>query len=441
MGKLLVNVGLDDFDSPEGGCTTYVASLLVERLDREPWAEFLDYPRLVRLNPNVPFKTRGNGAVSLALEIEEGRLDDLLGILAELVRSDEWLGHGKTDPVAVALVGEPPHPVRVLYRRALTTVVPLSLAERLARAAGALVLRAKRGRGLVGALAAVGASLTDYTFELLAYRRREMWGEPRCIDPESVVEFDRLTRGLTFGNVDYETGRVLVAPRGPDPVLFGVRGDDPRALLTALDVIRAGEPVDRWLIFRTNQGTDAHLRLIKPVRELRPYDSVGVRGVVVEGAEVGPGGHVRFVVSDGTGAITCMAYSETGHLNRAARLLRPGDEVEVWGGVRPPSRRYEMCINVERLRVLSARPAVHEVNPRCPACGRRMKSAGKGKGYKCPKCGLRARSLSRVSVAVPRLLEPGLYAASPRAYRHLTKPPTRARARGPPLMVTPWHEP
>ena len=149
MGKLLVNVGLDDFDSPEGGCTTYVASLLVERLDREPWAEFLDYPRLVRLNPNVPFKTRGNGAVSLALEVEEGSLDDLLGILAELVLGDEWLGHGKTDPVAVALVGEPPHSVRVLYRRALTTVVPLSLAERLARAAGALVLRAKRGRGLV----------------------------------------------------------------------------------------------------------------------------------------------------------------------------------------------------------------------------------------------------------------------------------------------------
>ena len=29
--------------------------------------DLVDYPRLVRLNPNVPWKTRGNGAVALTL--------------------------------------------------------------------------------------------------------------------------------------------------------------------------------------------------------------------------------------------------------------------------------------------------------------------------------------------------------------------------------------
>ena len=29
---MMLHIGLDDTDSPEGGCTTYVAAVLVERL-------------------------------------------------------------------------------------------------------------------------------------------------------------------------------------------------------------------------------------------------------------------------------------------------------------------------------------------------------------------------------------------------------------------------
>ena len=62
--KQVMHIGLDDTDSIKGGCTTYLAALLVEKLARFK-AEYIDYPHLIRLNPNVPWKTRGNGALCL----------------------------------------------------------------------------------------------------------------------------------------------------------------------------------------------------------------------------------------------------------------------------------------------------------------------------------------------------------------------------------------
>ncbi len=59
-----MHIGLDDTDSTKGGCTTYLAALLVEELGKFH-VEFTDYPGLIRLNPNVPWKTRGNGALCL----------------------------------------------------------------------------------------------------------------------------------------------------------------------------------------------------------------------------------------------------------------------------------------------------------------------------------------------------------------------------------------
>jgi tRNA(Ile2)-agmatinylcytidine synthase len=60
----ILNIGFDDTDSPKGMCTTYLAYKLVGSLKKEN-ITFLDYPRLIRFNPNIPWKTRGNGAVAL----------------------------------------------------------------------------------------------------------------------------------------------------------------------------------------------------------------------------------------------------------------------------------------------------------------------------------------------------------------------------------------
>src|SRR3989442_11950354 len=56
-------IGVDDTDSLRGMCTTFLAAELVHDLTED--RDLIGYPRLVRLNPTIPWKTRGNGAVCL----------------------------------------------------------------------------------------------------------------------------------------------------------------------------------------------------------------------------------------------------------------------------------------------------------------------------------------------------------------------------------------
>src|SRR3989304_1119474 len=63
-------LGVDDTDSLRGMCTTFLATELVRALPK--W-DLIGFPRLVRLNPNIPWKTRGNGAICLRLGQGPGR--------------------------------------------------------------------------------------------------------------------------------------------------------------------------------------------------------------------------------------------------------------------------------------------------------------------------------------------------------------------------------
>jgi len=71
-----MHIGFDDTDSTKGGCTTYLAAVLVEKL-AQMHVEFTDYPSLIRLNPNVPWKTRGNGALCLRFRYPNQLEDDI----------------------------------------------------------------------------------------------------------------------------------------------------------------------------------------------------------------------------------------------------------------------------------------------------------------------------------------------------------------------------
>ena len=116
-------------------------------------------------------------------------------------------------------------------------------------------------RGIIGALAAIGETLDgDYTYELIAYRTPENLGTKRRVDEASIFEMDKLTQPYTFNNVDSEKGRVIITPRGPDPILFGIRGETAEIVKKAYELVKPLEPVERWVIFRSNQGTDAHLK-------------------------------------------------------------------------------------------------------------------------------------------------------------------------------------
>ncbi|MCW3991486.1 MAG: DUF1743 domain-containing protein, partial [Candidatus Bathyarchaeota archaeon] len=246
-------------------------------------------------------------------------------------------------------------------------------------------------------------------------------------------------------NVDPETGRVLIAPHGPDPVLFGVRGESAESVYRAAMMVEPGEPVERWVVFRSNQGTDAHLRSRSKLSELEPYNPATVLGEIVEEPRTIKGGHVFFGLGDGDGRIDCAAYEPTGGFREQVRRLMPGDGVRAHGGVREASLDDRLTLNLEKLEVLRLAPEVRLVNPVCPACGGGMESMGRGKGFRCRRCRFRDGRLRKRAVEGERKLALGLHIPPPRAQRHLTKPLERyGRERSGYVaeeLFEPWHWP
>lgn len=418
-----MHIGLDDTDSPRKGCTTYVAALLVEKLQRLE-AEFIDYPNLVRLNPNVPWKTRGNGALCLRMKYNESDEDEIKETVVGTVEEHADFDYEGTDPGVVFFEGTRiPKEVKTFSKNAITGIVNLDDALKLLKRFKAEAVGFKKCRGIIGALAAVGETLQgDYTFEILAYRIPENYGLKRRVDESSIVEMDKATAPYTFNNVDEEKERVIITPRGPDPILLGIRGETPEILKKAFEMVKPLEPVERWVIFRTNQGTDAHLKRVKQLSQIKPYNPVITRGTIVENPKIIPRRHVIFSIKDESAHVDCAAYEPTGVLRKAARKLIAGDNIEVYGGVRAPSQSHPLTINLEKIRLLKLAPKIVYHNPVCPKCGKRLKSMGRNKGFRCEKCGSRYTDLGKIEVKMEREIRKSLYMTSTRSQRHLTKP-------------------
>jgi tRNA(Ile2)-agmatinylcytidine synthase len=423
-----MHIGLDDTDSTRKGCTTYVAALLVEKLEKLG-VKFLDYPNLIRLNPNVPWKTRGNGALCLRIEYDEGLEDQIKEAAISLVEEHADLNFKGTDPGIVFLTkAEIPEEIAAFAKNAITGIVTLKEAMRLIEKFEGEALGFNTCRGIIGALAAIGETLkSDHTFELIAYRVAENCGSKRKVDEASIFKMDELTQPYTFNNVDVEKGRVIITPRGPDPILFGIRGETPQIVKKAFEIVKPLEPVEQWVIFRTNQGTDAHLKQVPALNQIKPYNSVIVKGVVSQNPRIIPLRHVIFSIKDKSGEVDCAAYEPTGALRKMAMKLAVGDSIEVYGAVRKSSQGKPLTVNLEKINILALAPKVNYQNPLCPACGRRLKSMGKNQGFRCEKCSSKFVDLEKVAVAVNRELKTGLYVTSTRSQRHLTKPIRRYR--------------
>jgi len=439
---ITLHVGIDDTDSPRTGCTTYVASLLVQKL-HSLGASFIDYPNLIRLNPNVPWKTRGNGALCLRFKCDKAEEEKVKETVVDLVEKNSDLDYSGTEPGVVFFSGKTvTEKLAVFSTRAIQGIVKMKDALALASSLKAEAVGFKTGRGIIGALAAVGETLTgDHTYELIAYRTPSNRGTKRQVDKESVFEMDRKTEPFTFNNVDPETGRVLITPHGPDPILYGIRGQTADIVKKAHAMVRSLEPVERWTVFRTNHGTDAHLRNIALIQDVKPYHPVVVKGAVSRPPRIIPRRHVLFSVSDGKGQIDCAAYEPTGELRRKAVELIVGDVVEAFGGVRPASSSGPITINLEKFKVLRLAEKLAFTNPLCPRCGKRMKSMGAGKGGRCDKCGFRSGEMKKQADVIGRNLEERLYVTSPRSQRHLTKPLSRygfENKGGPARMMSQW---
>lgn len=420
-----IHIGIDDVDSINGGCTTHYAVLLAWELRRRGYL-FTDYPNLVRLNPAVPWKTRGNGAVALRLSVPSE--SDVLDIW-ELARNtlEEYTGlfqDPKKQPGLILHTGDIPWEYKWLAEKALYDIIPLDLAQRVLMKHPETRVYNSRKRGLIGALSAIGYTMqnTDYTYELLAYRKQEYWGRERQVDEMSIIEVDRLYHGELILNYDYDAQRPLITPRGPDPVLLGLRGENPHILLEAFRKIVIHEPVEYIAIYRTNQHTDAHLHRVDSLCNLRPYMCVVVEGVVSSKPTRIPGGHVVFKLCSGECCIDVAVYEPTKKLRDVVEELVVGDRVEVMGCSRPPSSKHGLTLNLEKIRIVELVELVEYVNPKCPVCRSTMESMGRGKGYRCRKCGYRDPRAVKTPIIKPRKIKPGIYQPPPSAFKHLMKP-------------------
>jgi len=240
-------VAVDDTDSRERGmCTTYVATRIAERLADE--GARIRRRLLVRLNPAVKHKTRGNAAI--ALHVSGVDAETAAETAVETVEEFAAAADPRTAPGVVvadrAVDGDPFAPTGSPIPEAAAAFAGRALRERLTVEEAVAVADAcgfyhaavgsaggsgddgVAGRGRIGALAAVGApaAFDDWTVERIAYRELNRCGTQRTVDAESVFAAADEAYPTVWDTVDRETGDAVCVPNAPGPILYGIRGDD-----------------------------------------------------------------------------------------------------------------------------------------------------------------------------------------------------------------------
>ncbi len=404
-------IGIDDTDWEGGGCTTYVMYSFVKHLVRDGSInDVVGLPRLTRLNPYVPFKTRGNASLSIVIRV--GSEDDALGyvdlmdsLINQLVKRV-----GKTSPgIAYMVVNDLSKiddRLTWFYKKSVRDVVTPDLAHRVAEKVGAKLVG---GRGVIGALASLGFVPSDATYEFIAYRPEDE--ERPVIKPSDVRPWNDVTSPFTFLNIYGD--RVLIEPHGPDPVLFGIRGDSPYHVLAMGNYLASKYNAIGWILYLTNQGTEEHRsRIGEPI----PYRNADFVGVISD-VRFDDRGHAFITLDNGRRAVAYRHLGVSGELIDCIGCL-----VDLWGGIKPNGG---LSLYVEGVRVLHDR-YVEVRNPRCPMCGGPMESVGRSGLLRCKRCGFQGK--------LPRIIVPRnrWFLTNPRAseYRHLMKPRERIGLEG-----------
>ncbi len=384
-------IGLDDTDEREYGCTTYDFDSLIRHL-KDAGFDVID-PRLVRLWPFAPTRTRGNAALAASIMTEDQ--ENLFSTL------DEWF----TTRFENHTGGEQPHsaqPVLLLTESKLPESIYwdtvrsfVDLDERVNELADYThhIWSTPAGiSGLIGASAAIAwKGLHDWTWECTAWR---ISNGLRMV-PEEIVESMSKLYPSTFMNRDPNAGRSLIAPRTPCPVLYGIRGENKQGVLDAHAYLQkhGAEISSGHRAHRSNQATGDHL----------VTSEVGI----IQQINVMNGGHVEIDVGK-----ILLGFAAGGDLNKLAHNLIIGDEIEWWGLNAP-----DESIHLERLRLV--RGERNRLRPMCN-CGSRYKSQGKGQLLKCPNCGLQHVDEWSFEIEISEWVEPPT-----KNRRHLSKPLSR----------------
>ena len=201
-------IGIDDTDSPDGMCTTYLACHIIKKL-KDNGIDLVDYPRLIRLNPFARFKTRGNGGVSFKI-INDEKASLAKKIVLDEVSKLSMFDCDNTNPGVIFYDGEITKEMEDYAFRAIYSFITIDEAEEFGKSIGCEIHKFKKGRGIIGSIAAISLPLDDYTYELLTYRVPENYGTKRQIDYDSVIKMDKETYPDTFENVDYSENYIAI---------------------------------------------------------------------------------------------------------------------------------------------------------------------------------------------------------------------------------------
>ena len=414
--ETILNIGFDDTDSPKGMCTTFLAYKIVDLLQKQK-TEFLDFPRLIRFNPNIPWKTRGNGAVSMKIKTKNP--SKIKNQIKKFVSKYSDTKNGANPGLVFFESNSIPSEFTKFSKLALWQLINRNHAKKFAKKNNLEIYYQGNGQGLVGAIGAIGYDFHDHTLELLSYRKKPKFGKERKISSESVKNMQEKTSPNTFNSFDTKKGRILITPHGPDPVFYGVRGENVDSLVFATKILKTSEKLDGYMIFKSNQGTGDHLKNELNFKNMKPYASGKITGIVSNTPKIVKGGHVFFKITSNNHEFWCAVYKPTGMTITASNLLK-GDKICVGGGVRKASKNYPRIINLEFLDVISLVKNISKSNPKCKKCMKKMKSKGMNQGFQCVRCG--KKTSEKMSVEISRKIKKQLYLPKISAHRHLTRP-------------------
>ncbi|PYB68806.1 tRNA(Ile2) 2-agmatinylcytidine synthetase [Thermoplasma sp. Kam2015] len=420
-------LAIDDTDSPESMCTTYLALKLIE----ESKLDIIGDPWLVRLNPNIRFKTRGNGAIVLRLGYGKGRTRIIGDVQGKPVLSyeDEYRPADASDLMEIAedLVSEyavtdyyTTHPGIVVserqldenfYWKALEEEISVATAEKFISGSNAIFHKIKEGHGIVGSAAAMAWPARRYTYEVLEYA----YPRPPDMPKETKLRLAAMADSFegTFNNIDVRNAYPAIFPHPKTPVIYGIRGFKDDLLLAASDAINEAGSIsyEGRLVFKTNQATDDHI--IHEPENIEDLHSYSLKGYVESDPIAVPGGHYFLKFRYRDRSLTAAAFEPTKEFRSTFSKLRTGDSVSFYGSY------VNGNLNVEKMIIHSIAKTYRMENPICHKCGTRTISKGQH-DFRCPKCGARYRS--REFVEIKRDVSPGRYDVPVIARRHLSMP-------------------
>lgn len=421
-------LAIDDTDSRDGMCTTYLATeiILRSRLD------LAGYPWLVRLNPNIKHKTRGNGAIVLQLGKgkgvktpigmsngrslysfetvqESGDMEEEIERVSGIIEEFAVLSDENTNPGAVCsrdLLDTS------LYREALTREVEKNSIRKVLDDRKVEYREFKNGRGIIGAASALGWRHLRATYEVMHYSYPNPEDYSHSIKMKAARALDRELPD-TFNNIDEANSHASIFPANRTPVLYGVRSTSVESLKKAEMILERDFNIfgRRSLIFMTNQGTDDHI--LRSPASMWNGGSFSIEGEIFGHPSDIEGGHC-FVNMKWNGThVKLAAFEPTKEFRRVLKALRPGDRVNSTGSF------SDGTLKLEKIEIDNLSRYFRRTQPVCDDCGVKMKTKGRH-DFRCPKC--KARKDTPQYEEEMRDLVPGKYEVPVCARRHLSMP-------------------